>query len=91
MGVELGMFLLLDLGGDLLLDLGDDIACMFMWSQTTELYIFVFVLFCICVVFHSKRVQTLQFGCCVTNGFKGAKSEGRTSKYLADCRHPGEW
>ena len=49
-----------------------------------------FVLFCLCVVFHSKNVQTLQFGWCVTNGFKGAKSERRTSKYLADCRHPGE-
>lgn len=31
-GVELGMFLLLDLRDDLLLDLGDDRACMFMWS-----------------------------------------------------------
>lgn len=43
--MELGMFLLLDLGDDLLLDLGDDIACMFMFSQTTELYIFIFCAF----------------------------------------------
>ena len=53
---------------------------------------FYFLCFSAYVLYFTvKNVQTLQFGCCVTNGFKGAKSEGRTSKYLADCRHPGEW
>lgn len=61
-------------------------------GHKSQSYTFLlFVLFCICVVFHNKNVQTPQFGCCVTNGFKGVKSGGRTSKYLADCRHPGEW